>query len=181
MIIDLPFKERSIITKIQEKNFSQTMDLCFSRHPYYRARFKQMGLLRGDIKSLADIHLLPVISKKDYAAEPEAFRLETKGLEEEATINWDVMHTTGTSGGRPTPFYSTSYDFFNTLTANRRALEIRQVRDTDSVANLCPMTLYPVVPRSIFIGPLVLMRSSRQFLERKQQYYGGSQALCGGC
>ena len=143
MIIDLPFKERSIITKIQEKNFSQTMDLCFSRHPYYRARFKQMGLLRGDIKSLADIHLLPVISKKDYAAEPEAFRLETKGLEEEATINWDVMHTTGTSGGRPTPFYSTSYDFFNTLTANRRALEIRQVRDTDSVANLCPMTLYP--------------------------------------
>ena len=99
MIIDLPFKERSIITKIQEKNFSQTMDLCFSRHPYYRARFKQMGLLRGDIKSLADIHLLPVISKKDYAAEPEAFRLETKGLEEEATINWDVMHTTGTSGG----------------------------------------------------------------------------------
>ena len=102
-----------------------------------------MGLLRGDIKSLADIHLLPVISKKDYAAEPEAFRLETKGLEEEATINWDVMHTTGTSGGRPTPFYSTSYDFFNTLTANRRALEIRQVRDTDSVANLCPMTLYP--------------------------------------
>ena len=61
MIIDLPFKERSVITKIQEKNFSQTMDLCFSRHPYYRARFKQMGLLRGDIKSLADIHLLPCL------------------------------------------------------------------------------------------------------------------------
>ena len=35
----------------------------------------------------SDIHLLPVIS--DYVAEPEAFRLETKGLEEEATINWD--------------------------------------------------------------------------------------------
>ncbi len=102
-----------------------------------------MGLARGDIKSLADIHLLPVISKKDYAAAPEEFCLETEGLEEEATIQWDVMHTTGTSGGKPTPFYSTSYDFYNTLTANRRALEIRQVLSNDIVANLCPMTLYP--------------------------------------
>ena len=143
MIADLPFQSRSVITAIQEENFSRIMDLCFARHPYYRARFQQMGLQRGDIKSLADIHLLPVISKKDYAAEPEAFCLETGGLEEEATIQWDVMHTTGTSGGKPTPFYSTSYDFYNTLTANRRALEIRQVHDRDIVANLCPMTLYP--------------------------------------
>ena len=143
MIADLPFQNRSVITAIQEENFARIMDLCFTRHPYYRARFQEMGLQRGDIKSLADIHLLPVISKKDYASEPESFCLETEGLEEEATIQWDVMHTTGTSGGKPTPFYSTSYDFYNTLTANRRALEIRQVRDTDSVANLCPMTLYP--------------------------------------
>lgn len=143
MIADLPFQSRSVITAIQEENFSRMMDLCFARHPYYRTQFRQMGLARGDIKSLADIHLLPVISKKDYAAAPEAFCLETEGLEEEATIQWDVMHTTGTSGGKPTPFYSTSYDFYNTLTANRRALEIRQVLSNDIVANLCPMTLYP--------------------------------------
>jgi phenylacetate-CoA ligase len=143
MIADLPFQSRSVITAIQEENFSRMMDLCFARHPYYRTRFRQMGLARGDIKSLADIHLLPVISKKDYAAAPEEFCLETEGLEEEATIQWDVMHTTGTSGGKPTPFYSTSYDFYNTLTANRRALEIRQVLSNDIVANLCPMTLYP--------------------------------------
>lgn len=143
MIADLPFQSRSVITAIQEENFSRMMDLCFARHPYYRTQFRQMGLARGDIKSLADIHLLPVISKKDYAAAPEEFCLETEGLEEEATIQWDVMHTTGTSGGKPTPFYSTSYDFYNTLTANRRALEIRQVLSNDIVANLCPMTLYP--------------------------------------
>ena len=119
------------------------MDLCFERHPYYRKRLKSMGLSRSDFSSLADIHLLPLISKKDYAADPESFCLETDGLEEEATIQWDVMHTTGTSGGRPTPFLSTTYDFYNTLTANRRALEIRHVRSSDIVANLCPMTLYP--------------------------------------
>ena len=143
MIADLPFKSRDIISAIQEENFARTMDLCFERHPYYRERFKSMGLSRGDICSLADIHLIPLISKKDYAADPESFCLETEGLEEESTIHWDVMHTTGTSGGRPTPFLSTTYDFYNTLTANRRALEIRHVRSSDIVANLCPMTLYP--------------------------------------
>ena len=143
MIADLPFKSRDIISAIQEENFARTMDLCFERHPYYRERFKAMGLSRGDICSLADIHLIPLISKKDYAADPESFCLETEGLEEESTIHWDVMHTTGTSGGRPTPFLSTTYDFYNTLTANRRALEIRHVRSSDIVANLCPMTLYP--------------------------------------
>lgn len=143
MIPDLQFKSRDIISAIQEENFARTMDLCFERHPYYRRRFKSMGLSRSDFCSLADIHLLPLISKKEYAADPESFCLETEGLEEESTIHWDVMHTTGTSGGRPTPFLSTTYDFYNTLTANRRALEIRHVRSSDIVANLCPMTLYP--------------------------------------
>ncbi|MBU74616.1 MAG: hypothetical protein CMM73_02765 [Rhodospirillaceae bacterium] len=143
MIPALPFKDRDTISAVQEKNFSRMMDLCFERHPFYRDRFKAMGLSRGDIRSLEDIHLLPLVSKKDYAAIPSAFTLETDGLEEEATIQWDVMHTTGTSGGRPTPFVSTTYDFYNTLTANQRALEIRRVKGSDIVANLCPMTLHP--------------------------------------
>ncbi len=143
MIPDLPHKTRSVITAVQEANFERMLDLCFTRHPFYRRRFQEIGLLRKHIRSLNDISLIPIISKKDYAAAPEDFRLESNGLEEEASIQWDVMHTTGTSGGKPTPFYSTAYDFYNTLTANRRALEIRRVRDTDLVANLCPMTLYP--------------------------------------
>ena len=65
MIADLPFKSRDIISAIQEENFARTMDLCFERHPYYRERFKSMGLSRGDICSLADIDLIPLISKKD--------------------------------------------------------------------------------------------------------------------
>ena len=143
MIPGLPFKSRETISAVQEANFSRMMDLCFERHPFYRAKFKALGLSRGDIRSLEDIHLLPLVSKKEYASNPSAFSLETEGLEEEATIHWDVMHTTGTSGGRPTPFLSTTYDFYNTLTANQRALEIRHVNGSDIVANLCPMTLHP--------------------------------------
>lgn len=141
--LDLPFQSRAIIESVQEEKFSEMLDLCFARHPYYRARFRQEGLKRSDIKSLADIHKIPVIDKQIYADKPDAFRLETDGLPAEMTIDWDVMHTTGTSSGKPTPFYSTTYDFYNTLTTNRRALEIRGVQLTDVVANLCPMTLYP--------------------------------------
>ena len=82
MIPALPFKDRDTISAVQEKNFSRMMDLCFERHPFYRDRFKAMGLSRGDIRSLEDIHLLPLVSKKDYAAIPSAFTLETDGLEE---------------------------------------------------------------------------------------------------
>lgn len=143
MIPDLPFRPRAEIEAVQEANFAAMLDLCFERHPYYRRRFAEIGLERGDIRGLADIARLPVIAKSDYAAEPAVFRLETEGLPEEARVAWDVMHTTGSSGGRPTPFHSTAHDFYGTLTANRRALEIRGVRDSDIVANLCPMTLYP--------------------------------------
>lgn len=143
MIPDLPYRPRSEIDAVQEANFAQILDLCFARHPYYRQRFAHMGLERGDIAGLADIGKIPLIAKRDYATDPELFRLDTDGLAEEARVGFDVMHTTGTSGGTPTPFYSTVHDFYSILTANRRALEIRGVRETDLVANLCPMTLYP--------------------------------------
>lgn len=143
MIADLPFRPRAEIEAVQEANFARMLDLCFTRHPYYAEMFTKLGLRRHDISGLADIAKLPVIGKADYAARPEAFRLNTEGLSQEAQVNWDVMHTTGTSSGQPTPFHSTTHDFYNTLTANRRALELRGVTDTDIVANLCPMTLFP--------------------------------------
>lgn len=142
-IRDLPYRSRAQIEAVQERRFAETLDLCFERHPYYRRVFAERGLRRGDIRGLADIGKLPIIDKAVYAADPEAFRLETRGLDDEAQVDWDVMHTTGTSGGRPTPFHSTAHDFYGILTANRRALEIRGVRETDIVANLCPMTLHP--------------------------------------
>jgi phenylacetate-CoA ligase len=143
MIHDLPFQPRSTIETPQEQRFAQMLDLCFERHPYYRQQFYDLGLARADFRSLSDIVKIPVIDKHVYAADPEAFRLDTTGLDKAMTIDWDVMHTTGTSSGKPTPFHSTTYDFYNTLTTNRRALELRGVRSTDIVANLCPMTMHP--------------------------------------
>lgn len=143
MIENLPFAPRRLIDGIQERRFQAMLDLCFERHPYYRRLFARERLRREHVRSLADLARLPLTTKRELMAEPEAFRLETAGLPTEMQVVWDVMHTTGTSAGKPTPFYSTSYDFYGILTANRRALEIRGVRGDDLIANLCPMTLHP--------------------------------------
>ena len=139
---NLLFKPRAEIEAIQEANFATMMDLCFQGHPYYRRVFSERGMTRGDFGSLADLPKLPVISKKDYAAEPESFVLKVEDLPEEMRVIWDVMHTTGTSG-KPTPFYSTTYDFYNIITMNQRSMELRGVKDSDSFANLFPLTVYP--------------------------------------
>lgn len=139
---NLLFKPRAEIAAVQEANFATMMDLCFQGHPYYRRFFKERGLTRGDFASLADLAKLPVIAKKDYAAEAENFVLKVDDLPEEMRVTWDVMHTTGTSG-KPTPFYSTTYDFYNIIAMNKRSMELRGVKDTDSFANLFPLTVYP--------------------------------------
>jgi phenylacetate-coenzyme A ligase PaaK-like adenylate-forming protein len=143
---NLVFASRSRIAEVRQENFTATIDLVFRAHPYYRALFARLGLAREDLRTLDDLRRLPLTWKRDYMARPEDFSLDRDLLEDqpiEARTVWDVMHTTGTSSGKPTPFVSTTWDFYNTLTANRRALEIRGVRPDDLVANLCPLTIHP--------------------------------------
>ena len=94
MIADLPYRSRDEIDAVQERNFAATLDLVFERHPYYRQRFADMGLKRSDIGGLKDISRIPIIAKKDYMAEPEAFRMDCSDLPIEMQVTWDVMHTT---------------------------------------------------------------------------------------
>lgn len=141
---DLTRAPQAHIAAAQERNFQTMMDLCFAAHPYYRRVFAREGLRREHFASLADLAKIPVTRKADYMAEPDAFRLQL-GDEHplEARVVWDTMHTTGTSSGKPTPFVSTAYDFYNILLAARRMMELRGVSTGDIVANLCPLTVHP--------------------------------------
>ncbi len=113
---------RAEITSVQEANFAEMMDLVFEGHPFYRQALKTASLTRADFRSLADLGKLPVTTKQDYIQDPESFRLRVEDLPPEMKVTWDVMYTTGTSSGKPTPFYSTSYDFYNILSLNRSML-----------------------------------------------------------
>jgi phenylacetate-coenzyme A ligase PaaK-like adenylate-forming protein len=128
---------------LREKRFAATLDRVFAAHPYYRRRFAAAGLARGDVRTLADLARLPVTTKADYVAEPDAFRLGPEGaVDDSETIVWDAMYTTGSSGA-PTPFVSTSYDFINILALNRNMLRLRGVTESDSILNLFPLTRHP--------------------------------------
>jgi len=59
---------------LQWKLLSGLLDHCFENVPYYRDRWKALGLRRGDFKSLGDLSKLPVISKIDLLNHSDAFK-----------------------------------------------------------------------------------------------------------
>ena len=108
-------------------------------HPFYRKRLADAA----PIETLADLARLPITTKHDYMAEPDAFRLGPEGAaSDDETIVWDVMYTTGSTGA-PTPFVSTAYDFLNILELNRNMMRLRGVNERDVILNLFPLTRYP--------------------------------------
>lgn len=110
--------------------------LLAARHPYYGSSFQR-------ISTLGELHKLRVTLKQDFMREPQKFVLDARSLPEEMGIVWDVMHTTGSTTGRPTPFVSTAYDFYRILELHRNMLRLRRVTPDDVIANLFPLTKHP--------------------------------------
>lgn len=107
----------------------------FAAHSYYRRLFAEAGIRRADVTTLADLKRLPVTTKADYMRDPPGFRLGAEGAaDDEETVVWDVMYTTGSSGA-PTPFVSTAYDFVNILALNRNMLASRPAAPQRSAAS----------------------------------------------
>jgi phenylacetate-CoA ligase len=131
------------VASLQAARLRRMIELCFAGHAYYQRVFAARGLTASDIRGLDDLERLPPTSKHDYMAEPEAFRLDVPDLPAEERVLWDVAYTTGTTTGRPTPFYSTSYDFYAMLDQFRRCWTLSGVGPDDVVANLYPLTLFP--------------------------------------
>ena len=137
------FRSRGEVERVQEANFLAMMGLVADRHPAYRRMLADRDLGEADFRSLGDLAKLPPTFKTDYMAAPQDFRLDCAGLEPEMRATWDVMHTAGTTGGAPTPFYNTTYDFFRILALQKSMMEIRGVTSADSIANLFPLTVWP--------------------------------------
>lgn len=143
MAIDYIFTDLPALQAARESLFHATMDLVCERHDYYRERLAESGLNRSSFASVADLHRLPITHKSDYMAAPKRFVLEASGLSLEESTVWDTMYTTGSTSGIPTPFVSTSFDFFNILTLQRNMLLLRGVTGRDVIANLFPLTQVP--------------------------------------
>src|SRR5262245_27928265 len=125
----------------------RTLRAVASAHPFYRQRFRALGIDTNDILALDDLARLPLTGKDDYIADPEAFRLRADDLPAdfgaEERVIWDIAYTTGTTAGRPSPFYNTTHDAYAVWDQARRCNEAEGLCASDRVANLYPIADFP--------------------------------------
>jgi phenylacetate-CoA ligase len=149
------------LDEIRERRLQATMAAVAAAHPFYRERIPQR--LLTSVRTLEDLQLLPLTTKNDYIADPESFRLRPDDLPASASMEervlWDVAFTTGTTSGRPSPFYNTTHDCYGILDQARRCNEAEGLRADDRVANLYPLAGFPTgafrsVVRSTMIAGL---------------------------
>src|SRR5262245_5099612 len=132
---------------VRAARLRRTLAAVAAAHPFYRARFRELGLAPGDVRSLDDLAALPLTRKEDYTSDPEAFRLRPDDLppdfSQEERVLWDVAYTTGTTSGRPSPFYNTTHDAYAIWDQARRCNEAEGLIGSDRVASLYPLAGFP--------------------------------------
>lgn len=88
------------IHDLQDTMFKRQMGLVWEGSDYYKSLFKENGIEPGDITGIDDLEKIPLTYKKDYMADPEAFKLKPA---EPTIYDWifEVTYTTGSTTGVP--------------------------------------------------------------------------------
>jgi phenylacetate-coenzyme A ligase PaaK-like adenylate-forming protein len=125
----------------------RTLAAVAAAHPFYRTRFQALKIDPRAVRSVDDVGMLPLTQKSDYTADPDAFRLRGGDLpaefSSEERVLWDVAYTTGTTSGKPSPFYNTTHDIYGILDQARRCSETEGLLAGDRIANLYPLANFP--------------------------------------
>jgi len=129
--------------RTQDERLRHMLALCARGHDYYRRRWAEAGVDVQTIRGVDDLERLPLTSKQDLMADPEAFRLRVPELPLHERALWEVIYTTG-STAEPTPVYNTTHDYHAYLFQSRRVAEISGIRESDVIANLFPLTPAPM-------------------------------------
>lgn len=149
------------IAEIRSARLHRTMQAVAAAHPFYRTVLAKAGLTADDFRSIDDLEKLPLTSKQDYISDPQAFRLDADALPDsfglEERVTWDIAYTSGTTGGKPSPFYNTTHDIYGILDQARRCNDAEGLTSSDVIANLYPVAAFPTgaflsVIRSGMIG-----------------------------
>jgi phenylacetate-CoA ligase len=141
---DLVYAPRAEIEAIQAAHLQRTLDLCARGHPYYRARWAAAGVEIASIRGLEELERLPITTKHDFMSDPEAFRLQLPELSIQERTVWEMMYTTGTTSGRPSPVYTTTHDYYSWLYHSRETAKFDRLTAKDVFANLYPLTPMPM-------------------------------------
>lgn len=94
-----PFVSREQALQRQLDRLQALVRHCHAHVPYYRGVFASIGFEPGDLKTLADLAALPVLTKADVAAHAEAM------VATNANRDTLLAHHSGGSTGVPLTFY----------------------------------------------------------------------------
>jgi phenylacetate-coenzyme A ligase PaaK-like adenylate-forming protein len=140
---DLIRQPLAAIERVQNEKLRAMLELCARGHPHYRRTWTEAKIDVGQIQTVADLERLPLTHKSALMADPESFRLNVPGLPLHERALWEIIYTTGSTAD-PTPVYNTTHDYNAYLFQSQRVAGISDIRETDVIANLFPLTPAPM-------------------------------------
>ena len=132
------------VRSLQNQLLRRMVEICYDHHPFYSKLMRDRELTPADIQNVDDLQKIPPSSKADFLADPEAFRLRPEGLPLAEGTLWKIIYTTGTTTGKPAPIFVTSHDHFAYQDLFRTRQDLIGLRNTDLIANLFPLTSFPM-------------------------------------
>lgn len=141
---DIQRQPLEAVRDLQNHLLRRMVELCYDHHPFYSRLLRERGLTPADIQNVEDLQKIPPSSKTDFLADPEAFRLRPEGLPLAEGTLWKIIYTTGTTTGRPAPIFVTAHDHFAYQDLFRTRQDLIGLRDSDLIANLFPLTSFPM-------------------------------------
>lgn len=141
---DILYQPAEEVKALRDRLVRETIDRCYRGHPYYRDLMRSKNLTPDDFKNVDDLPKLQYTRKQEFSSDPERFRLDLPDLPMEERLLREVVYTTGTTTGKPAPVYNTPWDSFLHLVAAKRCSDILGMKSTDVIANVFPLTPYPM-------------------------------------
>lgn len=136
---------RDKIKEIQSEKLEAAFRYIYEYSPYYSEKYKKAGLTPNDIKSIDDIHKIPVTDKDDMrksiAAHPPWGNFSCIDEKLWKTDGWIVFLTTGTSGA-PVPVRHTQFDRVSQSWHLARQWWMSDVKSDDFVMYCVPFTTH---------------------------------------
>jgi phenylacetate-CoA ligase len=150
-VTDPSFKSDDEIYQMQNALLQRQMKRLSAGSKYYQKIFHGYGIDPESIKTIDDLGKMPLTRKSDYMVDPDAFRLSFTESRVENNL-WEVSYTTGTTAGKPSPFYVTVFDMYSAYLAGMRMFKVAMVSPMGINVNLYPFGPLPHIGYTRFFS-----------------------------
>jgi phenylacetate-CoA ligase len=127
---------RSTLQQLQLKRLQDTVQRVAQRVPFYRDKFKELGITPADIKSLDDVRRLPFTTSADLRANyPDGLL----AVERDEAVR---LHTSSGTTGKPKAIFFSRKDVENAAELIARSLVMTGITKKDVFQNMMSYGLF---------------------------------------